>query len=155
MGRAAENLNGQGWLNSAGAFFQESNELFFSFANAPERGAEADADSILRLFARIFQPCIIEREFGGRDGKLRITIEPLETMRREKFFWIPIANFTRAAHMERTDIKAGDPADTALLGENSVPKIFASVPDARDRTNSGDDGASPAHAVTLFALAST
>src|ERR1700724_2530828 len=155
MGRAAENLNGQGWLNSAGAFFQESNELFFGFANAPERGAEADADSILRLFARIFQPCIIEREFGGSDGKLRITIKPLETMRRKKFFRIPIANFTCAAHTERTDIKAGNPADAAFLGENSIPKIFASMPDASDRSDSGGDGASPAHAVTLFALAST
>src|ERR1700730_11380951 len=155
MGRAAENLNGQGWLNSAGASFQESNELFFSFANAAERGAEADADSVLRLFARILQPCIIECEFGGRDGKLRITIEPFETMRREKFFRIPIANFTRAAHTERTDIQAGDPADAALLGENSIPKILASVPDASDRTNAGDDGASPAHAVTLVGLAST
>src|SRR5260370_4722177 len=139
MGRAAENLNGQGWLNSAGAFFQESNELFFGFANAPECDAKADADSIGRLFASIFQPCIIESEFGGRDGKLRVTIEPFETMRRKKFFRIPNANFTHAEHTERIDIKAGAPADAAFLGENSVPKIFASVPAASDRTDSGDD----------------
>src|ERR1700720_2405054 len=155
MGGAAENLNGQSWLNPAGAFFQKSNELFFGFANAPECGAEADANSILRLFARIFQPCIIECEFGGRDGKLRVTIEPFETMRRKKFFRIPIANFTPAAHMERIDVKAGNPADAALLGKDRFPEVLPPMPDAGDWADAGDDRAPSAHAATWFPLVST
>jgi hypothetical protein len=52
-------------------------------------------------------------------------------------------------------IETGDAANTALLGQNSIPKVFATAPDARDAPDPGDDSASSAHAVTLFALVST
>ena len=87
----------------------------------------------------------VERTVGG----------PFQPVRRKKFFRIPIANFTRAAHVERTGIKAGNPANAAFFGENSIPKIFAAVPDASDWADAGDDGAPSAHAATLFSLVST
>src|SRR5439155_2870552 len=109
----------------------------------------------LRFFAGIFELRVIEGELRRCDGELRIAIEPFQTVRREKCLRIPIANLTCTPHAESAGIEACDAVDTALLGENSVPKILASMSDASDRTDSGDNDTSSAHALTLFALAST
>src|SRR5437867_7059423 len=129
--------------------------LVLRFADATERGAEAYTNAVLRLFARIFNSGVIERELSRSHGELRVAIKPLQTLRRKKFFRVPIADFSGATHLERLRVKAGNVADPGLLGKDAVPKAFPSVPNAGDRTDASDDGASSAHAATLFALAST
>src|SRR5207249_5594747 len=67
MGRAAEHLHCERWLNSARAFFQKANVLLFRFADAAERRPETDSDPVLRFFARIFDSGVVERELCRRD----------------------------------------------------------------------------------------
>jgi hypothetical protein len=129
--------------------------LIFRFADATECGAEAHADAVLWLFPRIFDPGVIERELGRSHRKLRIPIEPLQTLWRKEFLRIPVADFSGATHLERLRIKSGNAANPSLLGKDAVPKVFPSMPDASDGTNSGDDCAPSTHAATLFACAST
>ena len=81
MRRATENLDGKSGLNAACSLFQISDVLVLGFADAAERGAEADADAILRLFARILDARVLQRELCGRDRELRVTIEPFQAMR--------------------------------------------------------------------------
>src|SRR5438045_8015463 len=110
---------------------------------------------MLRFFAGIFELRVIECELRRCDGELRITIEPFQTMRRKKCLRVPIANLACTSHAESAGIEACDFVDTALLGENSVPKILAPMSDASDWTDTGDDNTSSTHAVTLFAFVST
>jgi hypothetical protein len=109
----------------------------------------------LRFFARIFDACVVERQLRRRDGKLRVAVESLQTVRRKEFFWVPVANLAGAAHMKRARVEARDAANAALLSKNSVPKVFASSPDASNGPDPSDDRASSAHAVTLLAIVST
>src|SRR5205823_3725516 len=155
MGRATKHLHSERRLNSTGAFFQIPNVLIFGLADPAKCGAKTDADAMLRFFAGILKACVVERELRRRDGELRIAVEPFQTVRRKEFFRIPIVNLAGATNLEGARIEACDALDAALLGENSVPKILAPMSDASDWTDPGDDCASSAHAVTLFAFAST
>ena len=67
MGGAAKDLHRQRRLNSTGAFLQKANVLLFRFAHTAERGAEADANPVLRFFTRIFNSGVIERELCRSD----------------------------------------------------------------------------------------
>src|SRR5438132_12686739 len=154
MRRTAENLDGEHWIHAAGAFFQIANVLVLGFAHAAQRGAETDADITLRLLPRVFDASVIQSEFCRGYGKLRITIEAFQTLGRKKVLGIPIQNFAGATNLERPRIKAGNPADAGFLGKDFFPEIFAATSDASDGTDSGDDRAPPAHAVTLFVRAS-
>src|ERR1700694_3032540 len=129
--------------------------LILRFADATERGAEAYTDAVLWLFARVFDSGVIERELGRSHGELRVPIKPLQTLRRKKFFRIPVRDFSGAADLERLGVKAGNAGDPGLLGKDAVPKVFPSVPDAGDGTDPGDDCAPSTHAVILFARVST
>jgi len=84
MGRAAKNLDGKSRANAARSLFQKSNMLALSLTDPTERGAEADSDAILRLLVGIFYSGVVERQFRRSDGKLCVTIEPFQTMRRKK-----------------------------------------------------------------------
>src|SRR6266480_2223491 len=155
MGRATKHLHSERRLNSASALFQIPNVLIFGLADPAKCGAKTDADAMLRFFAGILKARIAERQLRRCDGKLRIAVEPFQTVRRKEFFRIPIVNLARATNLEGARIEACDALNTALLGENSVPKVFAPMSDASDWTDPGDDNASSAHAVTLFAFSST
>ena len=157
MGRAAENLDGQHRIHSARALFQKTNVLIFRLANAAECGAETYAEPMLRLFARIGDPGVIERQLRRSDGKLRVTIEPLQTMAAEKI--PPGSNREisppQCALGNAPVSKARNPADAAFLRANAIPKTIDAFADAGDGTDACDDGAPSGHAVTLFARAST
>src|SRR4029453_18244159 len=155
MGVSTKNLDCEGGLNSARALFQISDVLVFGLADTAKCGPKTDANAMLRFFAAIFELRVIECELRRCDGELRITIEPFQTMRWEKFLRIPIANLTCTTHAESAGIEACDAVDTTLLGENSIPKLFAPMSDASDWTDPGDDNTSSAHAATLFAFSST
>ena len=71
---------------------------------------------MLRIFAGIFEACVIERKFRRCDGKLRITVKPLQTVWHKEFLGIPIVNLTATTHMEGAGIEARDITDAALLG---------------------------------------
>ena len=125
--------------------------MLLGFANAAQRGAEADADPVLRTFPRIFHACVIECEFCRGNGELRVAIEPLQTVRWKKFFRIPIANLAGAAYIEGASVETRNLSDASFLGENSVPKSINAFADAGDRTNSGNDDTPSTHAVTGLA----
>ena len=150
MGRAAENLHRERWLNSARPLFQKANVIFLGFTDAAERGSEADSDPILRFFLRIFDSGIIERQFCRRDRKLGVAIEPFQSMRREKFFRVPIIDLAGDPHTERAHIEIGDWADAGFLGFDPIPKTFDAFADAGNRAKAGDDNASSIHIITLF-----
>ena len=78
MRRATKHLDGKRRLNAPRALFQISDVLFLGFANATQRSAETDSDSILRLFAGILKARILQRELCRDDGELRVTIKPLQ-----------------------------------------------------------------------------
>src|SRR5438552_14822596 len=155
MRRTTENLDSKCGLNAARAFFQKSDVLLFGLANTSQRGAEANADAILWFFAGILNPRVFERELCRYDRELSVAVEPLQTVRREELFRIPIANLAGATHPEHAWIKTCDAVNAALFRQNAVPKRIDSGPDASNRANTGDDRSSSIHAVTLFALAST
>src|SRR5207302_2693396 len=134
MRRTAEDLYRESWLNSARAFFQESNVLFFGFTNAAKRGAEADADPILRFIVRILDSGVVERELGRRDGKLGVAIESLQSMRRKKLFRVPVVNLSDHANAESARFEIVDPTNAGFLGANPVPKTFNAFADTSDRT---------------------
>ena len=71
---------------------------------------------MLRIFAGIFELRVIEREFRRCNGKLRITVKPLQTVRHKEFLGIPIVNLTATTHVEGAGIEACDVTDAALLG---------------------------------------
>jgi hypothetical protein len=166
MRRATKHLDGKRRLNAARALFQISDVLFLSFANATQRSAETDSDSILRLLAGILKARILQRELRRDDGELRVAIKPFQPLRRKKLLRVPIANFTGTSHTKHAGIKARDAADPASFRHDSIPKPIETDADARNRTDTSNDRASPGlprrslwrrrtHAVTLFAFAST
>src|SRR6266480_1289958 len=155
MSRTTKHLNSEGWLNSARAFFQISNVLLFGFADAPQRGAEADTDAILWLLAGVLNARIVQRKLCGHDSELGIAIKPFQSMRRKKLFRIPIANLAGTTHTENTRIESCDARNAALFRKDSVPKIIDAGADACDGADARDDRAPPVHAATLSALAST
>src|SRR6266480_930227 len=176
MRRATKHLDGKRRLNAARALFQVSDVLFLGFANATQRSAETNPDSILGLFAGILKARILQRELRRDDGELRVTIKPFQPLRRKKLLGIPIANFTGTSHPKHGGIKTRDAADPAAFRHDSIPKPIETDADAGNRTDTSDDRASPglprrlvrrsvgeggslwrrrAHAVTLFAFAST
>ena len=57
--------------------------------------------------------------------------------------------------IESGGIECGNANDPALFRQDAVPEALDTSADAGDWANAGDDCASPAHAITLFALAST
>src|SRR5438067_5418188 len=115
MGGAAEDLKGQRRIHSARSFFQKANVLIFSLANSAERSPETDADAVLRLVTGIFQACVIEREFSGSNGELGVAIQSLQTVRREKFFGCPIANFAGTTRIKTSGIESGNVRDSAAF----------------------------------------
>src|SRR5438105_1005325 len=129
--------------------------LIFGFADPAQRSSETHTASMLRLFARIFEASVVQSQLRRGNGELRITIEPLQALRRKKFFWIPILNFASAPHLERARVEVCDAADPAFLRENSIPKTIDTFADAGDGADSGDNRASSCHAATLFAVVST
>ena len=80
--------------------------LGFGIRDPAERGAKADADAMLRIFARPLEAGVGERELGRADGKLRITIETLQPMGRKEFLRHPIRNFRRAMRVEDRAVEA-------------------------------------------------
>src|SRR5438093_5954881 len=166
MRRATKHLDGKRRLNAARALFQISDVLFLSLADATQRSAETDSDSILRLFAGILKARILQRELRRDDSELRVTIKPFQPLRRKKLFGIPIANFTGTSHPKHAGIKTRDAADPGPFRHDSIPKPIETDADAGNRTDTSDDRASPGlprrslwrtgvHTVTLFAFAST
>jgi hypothetical protein len=90
--------------------------LLLSFADTAQRGAEADTDAILWFFAGVLDAGIVEREFCGYDGKLRVAVEPFQSVRLKKLFWIPIANLAGATHAKNGRVEASDAANAAPFG---------------------------------------
>jgi hypothetical protein len=52
--------------------------LLLGFADAAKRGAETNAHAILRLFARILDARVLQRELCRHDCELSVTIEPFQ-----------------------------------------------------------------------------
>src|SRR5205085_586206 len=146
MAGAAEDLERERLVHPARSFFEETGMVLFRIGNSAEGGAKTYPDAVLRPFARIGEPGIIERHFGRGDGKLRVAIEPFQTMRRKVIFGDPIQNLTGAMRVELRGIKARNPADPAFLRAQSAPEIFAPDPDGGDGTEAGDDCATLRHA---------
>ena len=115
--------------------------LILGAGNSPERGAEAHADTMLRLFARSGQAGVFERQPRRCNGELRVAIQPLQAMRWEVIFRNPIANFTGAVGMESCGVERRYAPNPTLLRANPAPEIFFASADASDRSNAGDDGA--------------
>src|SRR5437868_2763903 len=139
MGGAAEDLKGQSWIHPTRSFFQKADVLIFSLANSAKRSPETDADAALWLITGIFQAGVIQREFGGSDGELGVAIQSLQTMRREKLFRCPPANFTGAMRIKTGGIESGNVRDSAVFRQNSTPEILLPLPNAGDWTESSDD----------------
>src|SRR5437660_881997 len=74
MSGAAEYLQGQSRIHSASSFFQKTNVLIFSLANASQSCPETYPDPVLWLFARIGQAGVVQRHLRRRDRELRVTI---------------------------------------------------------------------------------
>src|SRR5947208_558298 len=128
----------------ARARFQISDVLLLGFADPAERRSEANADAILRLFARKFEPGILQGELCRYHRELRVTIQPFQAVRCKVVFGIPITNFARASHVEHARIEACDAANTTPFRQDSVPEILNTGTDARDRPDTCDDRASSA-----------
>src|SRR3954471_23633613 len=94
---------------------------------------------MLRFFASPGDARVFESHPCGGDRKLCVTIEALQSMRREIFFRRPLGNFAGAMRGNRTVSEGGRPADPALLRPKAGPKRVASDADARDRADPGDD----------------
>jgi hypothetical protein len=67
---------------------------------------QTDADTMLRIFPRPIEASVGERELGRADGKLRITIETLQSMGRKEFLRRPVRNFRRAMRVEDRAVEA-------------------------------------------------
>src|SRR5437016_13757264 len=101
---------------------------------------------------RIRDAVIVQFQYSQSNGKLRIAVEALQSMRRKKFSRAPTGNFATAMGIEHRSIESGDARDSTLLGENTFPKILDARPDASDRADSGDDCAPSLHAERCFPL---
>src|SRR5436309_13208028 len=132
MGGAAEDLKGQSWIHSTRSFFQKADVLIFSLANSAQRSPEANAESMLWLLPRIGEASIIQCQFSRGNGKLRIAIQALQSMRRDKVSRTPIGNFATALGGERRSIETGDAHDSPFLAVDTFPKRSAAHPDERD-----------------------
>src|SRR5476651_733425 len=80
-------------------------------------------------------------------------------MGRKIIFRRPIGDFSAAMRVELTRVETGDSLDAALLRAKATPKIFATDSNAGDRTDAGNDRATPCHledgtGVDLFAALS-
>src|SRR4029077_17336729 len=155
MSGTSEHLDSKRRLNSTRAFLQAPDVLFIGFADTTHRGAEADSDAVLRLLAGVIDLCVLEREFRRYDGELRVGVEPFQTLLCEKLFRIPLGNFAGTTDTKNARVEACDTPNAAPFRQNSVPKIIDADADACDRTDTSDDRAPSAHAVTLFACLST
>src|SRR5205807_9127730 len=122
-------------LNAARAFFQKSDVLLFGLANTSQRGAEANADAILWFFAGILNPRVFERELCRYDRELSVAVEPLQTVRREELFRIPIANLAGARHAENARIETCDAVDATSFGQYPLTKTIRAGADAGDGTD--------------------
>src|SRR5437764_538207 len=107
--------------------------LIFCVRDAAERGSETDADAMLRSLLRIRKSGVIERHSRGSDGKLRVTVQAFQTMRRKIIFGNPFRNFTAAVRIERRSVEAADLPNATFLRAQSEPEIFPTDPNARDR----------------------
>src|SRR6476619_8330701 len=116
--------------------------LGFSIGDSPQRSAKTDADTMLRIFARPIEASVGERELGRADGKLRITIETLQSMGRKEFLRHPVRNFRRAMRVEDRAVEAFHLANAASLGTQTVPKTVPSNAGGGDRAEPGDNCAS-------------
>src|SRR5437588_10391802 len=121
MAGAAEDLECERLVHPARSFLEETGMVLFRVGNSTEGGAKTYADAILRPFAGIGEAGIIERHFRRGDGKLRVAIEPLETMRGKVIFGDPIQNLTGAMRVELRGIEARNLADPAFLRAQSAP----------------------------------
>src|SRR2546429_4748192 len=121
----------------------------------PPRSTLFPYTTLFRSFAEIIDVRVVQRELCRYDGELRVAVEALQTVRWKKLFRIPIANLAGTTHSEHTWIKTCDTVNAALFRQNPVPKRIDARADACNGPDTGDDRASSAHAVTLFALAST
>src|SRR5262245_793658 len=166
MRRTTEDLDCKRGLDAARALFQISDVLLLGFADSAKRSAEANAHAILRLFARVVEVRVLQREPRRHDCELSVTIQPFQSMWQKVFFGIPIPNLARASHMEHARIEACDAVDPALFCEDPFPKPIHTSADACDRPDTGDDRTPSglprrslldrrAHAVTLSAFPST
>src|SRR5205807_4988090 len=152
MGGTAKDLKGQSWIHSTRSLFQKADVLIFSLANSAQRSPEANAEPMLWLLSRISEASIVQCQFSRGNGKLRIAVEALQSMRRKKFSRTPTGNFATAMGIEHRSIESGDAHDSTLLRENTFPKILDARPDASDRADSGDDCAPSLHAARCFPL---
>src|SRR5580765_498087 len=99
--------------------------LRFGVRDSPERGPEADANATLRFFARPSDASVLQRERGRADGKLRITIEPLQPVRRKKFLRHPIGNFRGTMGVEDRAVEAFHSSNPTFLRAQPIPETVA------------------------------
>ena len=138
---AAENLERKRLVHAARALLQKSLVLDLRIRDAPERGAETDADARLRFVPAPRKTRVVQREQRGGDGELRVTVEPLEPVRWKKLRRIPVANLAAVVRPELAGVKTGDARNAAALRENPAPERLAPRANAGDRPDAGDDGA--------------
>src|SRR5439155_19443642 len=152
MGGTAKDLKGQSWIHSTRSLFQKADVLIFSLANSAQRSPEANAEPMLWLLPRIGKASIIQCQFSRGNGKLRIAIQALQSMRREKFSRAPLGNFATAMGVEHRSIERWDARGSTFLGEEPCPKIFDAHPDGGMRGDSGDYRASSRHVARRLSL---
>jgi hypothetical protein len=115
--------------------------LIFRFTDSTKRRAETDPDTVLRVFARIFESGIVEGEFSRSDRELGVAIQALETLWREELFRIPIKNFTAATNMKSLGIETGDPSNSGFLRSQALPEVLHTASNGGNGTQAGDNGA--------------
>ena len=138
------------WVHAARSLFQK--RMLPRLCRLRPARAEADADPVLRFVVRIFDSCVIEREFCRRDGKLRVTIKPLQTVRRKIIFRNPIGNFPAALRVEQRWRRKLVICPMPVSRPGFLSKSIDAFANAGDRTEAGNDDASSVHAVTGLAL---
>src|SRR5450432_3302939 len=97
---------------------------------------------MLRMLARPFDARVIERQLRRGNGKLRITIEPLQSMWRKKFRRRPIRNLGRAMSVEDRGVKTFHPPDAAPFGAQAAAEIVAADAYRGNWSDAGNNGAS-------------
>src|SRR6478609_1967024 len=141
MRGAAEDLEGQRLVHPARAFGQETLMFRLRIRNPPERSSEAHAHARLRILLGPGKLGVLERQKGGRDGKLCVAVETLQPVRRKERGGIPIADFPTAMRFIGAGVEGSDPVDPAACRTNTIPKGILSDPCAGDRADSSDDDA--------------
>ena len=111
VGRAAKDLQREGLIHARLPFFKKCACSDSAFAIPPSAVPKLTPTRCLRIFARPIEAGVGERELRRADGKLRITIEPLQSMGRKEFLRRPIRNFRRAMRVEDRAVERFPPGE--------------------------------------------